>query len=69
MGDEGGGSAGMQRHLAVIFHWQLRGVNHLQPAGKVLTRCHLKRRARSALRSRRPSGPKTPIPNTIYCIT
>jgi hypothetical protein len=49
----GGASAGIQRHF-----W-LRGSS---PAGKVLTGCSAcGYAARSSLRSRRPSGPKTPI--------
>jgi hypothetical protein len=50
---EGGASAGIQRHF-----W-LRGSS---PACKVLTGCSAcGYAARSSLRSRRPSGPKTPI--------
>jgi hypothetical protein len=52
-GDEGGESAGIQRNLAA-------GV--IPCTGKVLTGCSAcGYAARSSLRSRRPSGPKTPI--------
>jgi hypothetical protein len=56
-GDEGGGIGGHSaaRHLAA-------GVAPLPPAGKVLTGCSAcGYAARSSLRSRRPSGPKTPM--------
>jgi hypothetical protein len=59
-GTKGGASAGIQRHLAAGV--VRRRLSPAVPAGKVLTGCSAcGYAARSSLRSRRPSGPKTPM--------